>query len=185
MISTNDLRPGITIVHDGRLCEVQEYQHVKPGKGGAFVRAKLKDIETGQALDYTWKGEQKVEQAFIESRKFEYIYRDGNLFHFMDLKTYDQIPVDAAKVGDLAKYLRENLEVTLAFHKKNLVGLTLPGSVDLRVVETDPGVKGDTATGGTKPATLETGATIQVPLFLNEGNVVKVDTRTGEYLERV
>ena len=185
MISTNDLRPGMTIVHGGRLCDVLEYQHVKPGKGGAFVRVKLKDIETGQALDHTWKGEQKVEQAYLENRKLEYIYRDGNLFYFMDLETYDQMAIDGEKVTHLAEYMKENTEVTVTFHGDHIVGVKLPDFMALQVAKTDPGLKGDTATGGTKPATLETGAMVQVPLFINEGDVLKVDTRTGTYVERM
>ncbi len=184
MISTNDLRPGRTIVHGDRLCQVVEYHHVKPGKGGAFVRVKLRDIRTGQMLDHTWKGEQKVEQAFLETRRLEYLYREGDRFVFMDLETYDQIELGGDMVGPAAELMRENLQLEFTFHEGKVVGIKLPDFVVLKVAKTDPGVKGDTATGGSKPAALETGCTIQVPLFVNEGDAVKVDTRTVEYVGR-
>ena len=174
----------MSIVHGDRICQVVDYHHVKPGKGGAFVRAKLRDIRTGQVIDYTWKGEQKVEQAILNARKFEYLYSDGSSYVFMDIETYEQIEVGTDVIGAAANLMRENTQVELTFHENAVVGFKLPDFVALEVVETDPGVKGDTATGGSKPATLETGCTIQVPLFIGEGEKVKVDTRTVEYVGR-
>ncbi len=174
----------MAIVHGDRICQVVEYQHVKPGKGGAFVRAKLRDIRTGQVIDHTWKGQQKVEQAYLDTRRFEYLYKDGAEYVLMDLETYDQIHIGDDMAGRVTKVMKENTPVELTFYNESIVGIKLPDFVTLKVAKTDPGLKGDTATGGTKPATLETGCTIQVPLFINEGDTVKVDTRTVEYVGR-
>lgn len=175
----------MTIRHSGRMCDIVSYQHVKPGKGGAFVRVKLRDVKTGQAIDQTWKGEQKVEQVILRGLKFEYLYGDGTLYHFMDLDTYEQIAVDKEKVGSASEFMKENLQVTITFDDKTPVAVKLPDFVELCVTDTQPGERGDTATGGAKPATLETEATVRVPLFVNVGDTVKVDTRTGTYVERV
>jgi len=184
-ISTNDMRAGQTIIHNGRLCLVTEYERVKPGKGPTFVHVKLKDINTGQVLDHTWRGEQKVELAILSGRPHQYLYNDGHLYHFMDLETYDQIALEEEFVGGVAEYLVENMEVTITFHEKKPVKVDVPNFVELKVVKTAPGVRGDTVSGATKPATLESGAVIQVPLFVSEGDVLKVDTRTGTYVTRV
>ena len=183
-MTTNDIKNGMSLIFEGRLVQVVEFQRVKPGKGASFVRARLRDFKSGQLLDQTWKGEQKLEPAFIESRKFEYIYRDGDHYYFMEQETYEQVPVDAELVGAGAKFLKENTPATLMVHGAEIVAVNLPDFVILEVTQTDPGVRGDTATGSFKPATLETGATVQVPLFVTQGDHVKVDARTGAYVER-
>lgn len=185
MISTNDMRPGQAIIYEGRICVIVEYDRVKPGKGPTFVRAKLKDINTGQLLDKTWRGEQKVELAILEARPHQFLYRQGEQFHFMDTQSYDQITLGLEQVGeDQAKFLKENMEVTITSHNQKALKVELPPFVNLKVTSTSPGVRGDTVSGASKPATLESGATIQVPLFINEGDLLKVDTRTGTYVTR-
>ena len=184
MISTNDLRAGMYVVHNGRLCQVSHYEFYKPGKGASIVRVKLKDLKTGQSLDHTWKGEQKVEQAIVSRRPHEYLYRDGSQFHFMDTETYDQVPLNGEMVEGILPYLKENEPVSVAFHGDEIIGVELPDFVALKVTHAEPGVRGDTATGATKTVTLETGATLTVPLFIEEGDTLKVDTRTGEYVTR-
>ena len=185
MISTNDLRAGMYIVFEGRVCQVTHYEFYKPGKGSSIVRVKLKDLDTGQTLDKTWKGEQKVDQAIVTRRPYEYLYNDGAMFHFMDAETYDQKEIPAAQVEGILPFLKENTRVSLVMHESRILGVELPDFVELKVVEAEPGVKGDTATGATKTVKLETGATLTVPLFIVEGDVLKVDTRTGEYVTRV
>ena len=185
MISTNDLRTGMYIVFDGRTCQVTHYEFFKPGKGSSIVRVKLKDLVTGQTLDKTWKGEQKIEQAIVTRRPYEYLYTDGTMYHFMDMDNYEQIELPEESVKDLLPFMKENCRVNLVLHESKVLGAELPDFVELKVVEAEPGVKGDTATGGTKNAKLETGATITVPLFVEEGDVLRVDTRTGEYVTRV
>ncbi len=185
MIWTADLRTGISILLNGRLYEVVEADHVKPGKGAAFVRTRLRDMETGSLMSQTFKGEQKVEQAIVTERKMEYLYRAGDLYYFMDTSSYEQVSLPESQVQHMVSYLKENCEVTFRMYKDRIVGVSLPDTVVLRVAQTGPGVRGDTATGGSKPATLETGVTIQVPLFVNTGDAVKVDTRSGQYLVRV
>lgn len=185
MISTNDLRQGMFIVYEGRVCRVTHYEFFKPGKGGSIVRVKLKDLTTGRTLDKTWKGEQKVEQAIVTRRAHEYLYRDGEMFYFMDSENYDQLALSGATVADILHFLQENMQVSLILHGQTVIGVELPDFVELRVVEAEPGVKGDTASGGSKPIKLETGATINVPLFINEGDVLRVDTRTGQYVTRI
>ena len=179
------MRAGQAIVHDGRLCLIADYQRVKPGKGPTFVKVKLKDINTGQLLDHTWRGEQKVEQAILLSRPHQYLYSQGNLYCFMDVETYDQITLDSDFVGDAAQYMVENMEVQILFHNDKPVKVSTPDFVELKVTQTDPGVKGDTVSGATKPATLASGAAVQVPLFVNTGDVLRVDTRTNTYVTRV
>lgn len=185
MISVNNLRTGLTIEVDGELWEVLEFLHVKPGKGQAFVRTKLRNVRTGNVLDRTFKAGERVEQARVDNRPMQFLYRSGDEFVFMDTETYDQLSLPAQRLGDAVNYLKDNMEIFIKFYGDEAVGVDLPTTVDLQVTHTEPGLKGDTATGATKPATLETGLVVQVPLFVNVGDVVKVDTRTGEYLSRV
>lgn len=184
-ISTNDFRPGITVIIDGEIYMVLEAQHVKLGRGGAHVRTRLKHLLTGNVLERNFKAGEEFEQAIVERRPYQFLYRQGDEFVFMDTETYDQVTLSGDQVGDAALFLKEGAEVTLVFHEGNPLMVELPTSVELQVVDTDPGVRGDTASGGSKPAKLETGAVIQVPLFINVGDVVKVDPRTGRYIERV
>lgn len=185
MISTADFRNGMVIVQDNNLMEIVEFQHVKPGKGGAFVRTKLKNVLTGRVLEKTFRSGERMEQARLVEEPYQYLYNDGDLFYFMHKETYDQIPVAAEMIGDAKNWLKENDDIGLLFHEGKPLSISIPTTVNLTISQTDPGVQGDRAQGGTKPAVLETGATIQVPLFVNEGDVVKVDTRTGQYMERV
>ncbi|HPO14379.1 MAG TPA: elongation factor P [Candidatus Hydrogenedentes bacterium] len=185
VISTADFRNGLVVELDGSLMEIVEFQHVKPGKGGAFVRTKFKNVLTGRVLEKTFRSGEKMEEARIEERKWQYLYHDGDLFHFMDPMSFEQMAVNEDVVGDNAQWIKENMEIGLLFHGERVIATRVPLFVELKITRTDPGLQGDRATGGTKPATLETGAVIQVPLFLNEGTVVKVDTRTGGYIERV
>lgn len=171
---------------DGRLYTVVEFLHVKPGKGGAFVRSKLKDVKSGRVLDVTWRAGEKVENIRLERQKIQFLYRDGELFHFMKSDTYEQLALSGDVVDEsVSAYLKEGQEVEMLFDREEPVAVECPNFVELTVVRTVPGVKGDTASGGSKPATLETGTVLQVPLFIQEGQVVKVDTRTGEYVSRV
>jgi len=183
--STNDLKNGMTLSIDGQLWNVVEFQHVKPGKGGAFVRTTLKNVLSGKVVDKTFNAGTKVEVANVDKREMQYLYQDGNDYIFMDTSTYDQIPVPAETVGSARDYLLENMTATVAVHNSTPLYAELPASVELLIAQTDPGLQGDRSTGGNKPATLETGATISVPLFITTGEKVKVDTRTGDYLGRV
>lgn len=185
MISTNDFRTGLTIEVDGEIYEVIDFQHVKPGKGAAFVRSKLKNLRTGAVIDRTFRAGEKVPRAHLDRREMQYLYRDGDSFVFMDNETYDQISLSEEQLGENVKFLKENMNIYLLTHEGKIIGVELPNFVELKVVDTEPGVRGDTAAGGTKPATLETGLVVQVPLFVEAGDVIRVDTRTGEYLERV
>ncbi|HEY4463934.1 MAG TPA: elongation factor P [Streptosporangiaceae bacterium] len=184
MATTNDLKNGITLNLDGNLWTVVEFQHVKPGKGGAFVRTKLKNVMSGKVVDRTFNAGVKVDVANVDKREMQYLYREGEDFVFMDTQDYDQPRVSAATVGDAASYLLEEQTVTVAFNDGTPLYVDLPAAVELTVSATDPGLQGDRSTGGTKPAKLETGAEIQVPLFISTGEKVKVDTRTGQYLGR-
>lgn len=184
MISAGDFRNGLTFEMDGQLCQVMEFQHVKPGKGAAFVRAKIKNIITGSTVEKTFNPNDKYEQARIEKREMQYLYNDGQLYYFMDTETYEQIPVGKDLLGETLMYIKENDTVQVLSYKEKVFGIEPPFFVELEVTETEPGYRGDTAQGATKPATLETGAVIKVPLFINEGDKVRVDTRTGEYMER-
>jgi elongation factor P len=183
--TTNDLKNGLVLNLDGQLWTVIEFQHVKPGKGGAFVRTKLKNVLSGKVVDRTFNAGVKVETATVDKRDMQFLYRDGDLFVFMDKDTYDQINVPEATVGDAAHFLLEGQDATVARHEGDPLYVELPAAVVLEITYTEPGLQGDRSTGGTKPATLETGYVIQVPLFLEQGVNVKVDTRTGEYLGRV
>ena len=184
MATTNDLKNGMTLNIDGQLWTVVEFQHVKPGKGGAFVRSKLKNVLSGKVIDRTFNAGVKVDVANVDRREMQYLYREGEDFVFMDTETYDQPRIPAAVVGDAANYLLEEQTVTAAFNDGTPLYVDMPAAVELSIRQTDPGVQGDRSTGGTKPATLETGATIQVPLFISTGEKIKVDTRTGQYLGR-
>lgn len=185
LISTNDLKTGVTVEIDGEVYMVVDFQHVKPGKGAAFVRTKIKNVKTGQVFERTFRAGEKLSRAIVERKTMQYLYSEGDVFYFMDTQTYDQVPLTKDQIGDSIKYLKENMEVMVMFYEGVSIGIELPTFVELEVTETEPGFKGDTATGGSKPATLETGATVQVPLFINIGDVIRVDTRTGEYLSRV
>ncbi|TAM85459.1 MAG: elongation factor P [Jatrophihabitans sp.] len=185
MATTNDLKNGMVLNLDGQLWTVVEFQHVKPGKGGAFVRTTLKNVLSGRSLDRTFNAGTKVETATVDKRAMTYLYREGSEFVFMDGETYDQMHVPEGTVGDGANYLLDNTEVVVAVHEGQALYVELPTSVELVISHTDPGLQGDRSTGGTKPATLETGAEIQVPLFVSTGEKVKVDTRDGRYLGRV
>ena len=185
MATTNDLKNGLVLNMDGVLWTVVEFQHVKPGKGGAFVRTKLKNVLTGKVVDKTFNAGLKIETATVDKREMQYLYKDGDDWVFMDTTTYDQVHVPDAVVGDMAKYLLENQNATVATHEGVPIYIELPASVELMITYTEPGLQGDRSTGGTKPATVETGYQIQVPLFLEQGTKVKVDTRDGSYLGRV
>jgi elongation factor P len=182
--TTNDLKTGLVLDLDGQRWSGVQFQHVKPGKGGAFVRTTLKNVLSGKVVDRTFNAGTKVETATVDKRSMTYLYREGDDFVFMDSETYEQVPVPAGTVGDGAGYLLENTEVVVAMHDGTPLYVELPTSVELVIEQTDPGLQGDRSTGGTKPATLETGATIQVPLFVSTGEKVKVDTRDGRYLGR-
>ncbi len=185
MITSNDLKNGMTLVVKGELHQLIEFQHIKPGKGHAFVRTKLRNLRTGAVVEHTFRAKEPVEQAFVEKRTLEYLYRDGENFYLMDPETFEQIPISRDLIGEKAQFLKENTELTLLVHGDEVIEVNLPDTVVLEVVETPPGIRGDTVSGGSKPAKLETGATIQVPLFINVGDKVRVDTRNGQYLERV
>ncbi len=184
-VSTNDLKNGMTLDLDGTLFQVLEFQHVKPGKGGAFVRTKMRNVKTGAVLERTFNAGVKVGLAIVERREMQYLYRDVEAYTFMDMGTYEQLPIDADVVGEAAGYLFEGSTATVAVHQGVPIALELPASVALTITQTQPAVKGDTKTNTLKPATLETGLEIQVPLFVEEGERVKVDTRSGAYIERV
>lgn len=185
MISANDLRKGITFEWDGDVYQVVDFQHVKPGKGAAFVRTKIKSVMGGGTKDVTFNPNEKFQEARIESREMQYLYNDGTLYYFMDPQSYEQTPLDKSVVEDAIHYIKENDIAYIKFYQNNAFLVEAPNFVELEVTETEPGVKGDTATGATKPATVETGATINVPLFVNIGDKIKIDTRTNEYLSRV
>jgi elongation factor P len=184
LISSNDLRPGTKILLEGSLFQVLGYQHHKPGKGGAMVRTKLKNLITGAIVDRTFRPEEKIPLAEIEERKMQYLYRQDEDFYFMDTSNYDQVMLKPSQLADAVHYLKEGDIIAIQFHEEEPVGVVLPIFVELKVIRTDPGVRGDTASGGSKPATLETGMVVQVPLFIDEGEVVRVDTRTATYVER-
>lgn len=184
-ISTADFKNGMCIINNGKMCTIVEFQHVKPGKGGAFVRTKLRDIKTGRVVDYTFNAGTKFDSVRLEQRTMQYLYNDGVDFNFMDMSSYEQMAISADTVGDTAKWLKENDEVTLHFAGEELISVEPQMFVELEVSETDPGFKGDTVQGGTKSATLETGATIQVPMYVEVGDVLQVDTRDGRFIKRV
>jgi len=184
MVSAGDFRKGLTIEIDGQVWVIVDFQHVKPGKGAAFVRTKIKNIMQGNVLEKTFNPSEKFPKAHVETKEMEYLYSDGELFYFMDNETYEQLPLGKDKVEDALQYIKENMTATIKFFKGEAFSVDPPNFVVLQVAETDPGFKGDTATAGNKPAIMETGAKIMVPLFVNEGDMIRVDTRTGEYMER-
>jgi elongation factor P len=184
-VTTAQFKNGMCIQHEGKRWVIIEFQHVKPGKGGAFVRTKLKELESGRVVDYTFRAGEKFDDVRVETKKMQYLYNDGTSFHFMDNTSYEQIELEADFVGEAAKWLKENDEVEVMTADGDYMGVEPPMFVELEVTETDPGFKGDTVQGGTKPATLETGAVVQVPMFVNTGDKLKIDTRDGRYITRV
>ena len=184
MISAGDFRNGITIEYDNNVYQIIEFQHVKPGKGAAFVRTKLKNIKSGGVVEKTFRPTEKCPQARIDRKDMQYLYEDGDLYYFMDTETYDQVAMNYENVGDELKLVKENEMCKICSHNGSVFSVEPPLFVELEITETEPGFKGDTATGASKPATVETGATVAVPLFVNQGDKIKIDTRTGEYLSR-
>ena len=184
MISTNDFRTGLTIEVDGELWQIIEFMHVKPGKGAAFVRTKLRNLQNGNIQERTFRAGEKVEQARIDTRAMQYLYSSGDEYTFMDSETYEQLTLNRKQIERELKFLKENMTVHIMLHNEQVIGIELPNTVELEVVATDPGIRGDTATGGSKPATLETGLVVQVPLFINVGDKLIIDTRTESYVSR-
>jgi elongation factor P len=184
MISAGDFRNGVTFELDGNVVQVVEFQHVKPGKGAAFVRTKFKNVITGAVVERSFNPTDKYPTAFVERKDMQYLYADGDLYYFMDMETYEQEPISKSVLGDSFAFVKENMEVKVLSYKGKVFGVEPPFFVELQVTQTDPGFKGDTATNATKPAVLETGAEVKVPLFINEGDMIRIDTRTGEYMER-
>jgi elongation factor P len=184
-VSTNNLKNGMAIAYDGKTWVIVEFQHVKPGKGGAFVRTKLKEIRSGRVVDITFRGGEKLEDVRLETKNVQYLYNDGDAYHFMDTDSYDQFDLQKDFVGEAEKWLKENEMATIQIAGGEMIGVEAPMFVDLEITDTDPGFKGDTVQGGTKPATLETGAVVAVPMFLNSGDKIRVDTRDGRYVTRV
>ncbi|ADL51665.1 elongation factor P [Clostridium cellulovorans] len=185
MISAGDIRKGTTFEQDGQVFTVIEFLHVKPGKGAAFVRTKLRNVITGGVTETTFNPTAKLQEAVIERKEMQYLYSDGELYYFMDQETFEQIPLNFDQVENAIKFLKENMFAVIKFYKGDAFSVEAPNFVELQIVSTEPGVKGNTASNVTKPATLETGAEIQIPLFVNEGDVIRVDTRTGDYMERI
>lgn len=184
MITAGDFRNGVTFDMDGSVFQIIEFQHVKPGKGAAFVRTKIRNVISGAVVEKTFNPTDKFPTAFIERKDMEYLYNDGDLYYFMDQESYETVPIDRSKLGDAFRFVKENMVVKILSYKGVIFGSEAPNFVELLVTQTEPGVRGDTATYDTKPATLETGAEIRVPIFINEGEMIRVDTRTGEYMER-
>lgn len=184
MVTAGDFRNGVTFEMDGNVYSIIEFQHVKPGKGAAFVRTKIRNVISGAVTEKTFNPNDKYPTAFIERKDMEYLYNDGDLYYFMDSETYEQLPISPNVLGDNFRFVKENMVCKVLSYKGNVFGIEPPNFVELQVTETEPGVKGDTATNVTKPATLETGSEIKVPIFINEGEMIRVDTRTGEYMER-
>lgn len=185
MITTSDFHTGLTIELDGEVYMIVEFLHVKPGKGAAFVRTKLKNIRTGATTERTFRAGEKVERAILDRREMQYLYNSGDDYFVMDNETYEQFSLTREQLGDNIKYLKENMNITVLFYQDKIIGVEMPNFVELVVAETEPGVRGDTASGGSKPAKMETGLIVQVPFFINTGDVLRIDTRTGEYIERV
>ncbi|MDD2688814.1 MAG: elongation factor P [Candidatus Omnitrophica bacterium] len=183
-LSINEIKSGVTILVDDVVYIVIETQHVKPGKGAAFVRAKLRNLKNANIQEKTFRGDEKIEVAFVEERKLQYQYASGAMYHFMDQENFEEVSIPEESVGDKKKFLKDNLEVMGYFYKNATLNINLPNFIEFKIIHTEPGIKGDTAKSGTKPAQIETGATIQVPLFIDAGDSIKVDTRTGEYVER-
>lgn len=184
-LSINEVKSGLTILVDNGVWLVIDTQHVKPGKGAAFVRAKIRNLKNGSVQEKTFRGDEKIEEAFVEEKKLQYQYSSGDLYHFMDQENYEEIAISKENIGDKTKFLKDNLEVSAYYYKDEVLNINIPNFIEFTIVHTEPGIKGDTAKSGTKPARIDTDATIQVPLFINTGDKIKVDTRTGEYVERV
>jgi elongation factor P len=184
MIDTSDFKNGIAIVIDNALYQIVEFQHIKPGKGGAFVRTKLKNLRTKAVLDRTFRAGEKVQEAWITTKKIQYTYKAGSVYYFMDSQDYEEVSINESVLGNNVKFLKEGLEISSLWHNEDIVDVTLPPAVIFKIDNTEPGIKGDTAKAAFKPAVIETGAVVQVPLFVNSGDSIKVDTRTGEYIER-
>lgn len=185
MVSASDFRKGVTFEMDGNVYVIIDFQHVKPGKGAAFVRTKIKNVINGSTTERTFNPSEKFPKAHIETKEMQFLYNDGDLYYFMDLETYEQVPLNYSQVEDAIKYLKDNMNATIKFYKDQAFSVAPPNFVELQIIETEPGFKGDTATGANKPATLETGAVVTVPLFVEQGDVIRIDTRTGDYMERV
>ena len=184
MVSAGDFRNGVTFEWEGKVMQIIEFQHVKPGKGAAFVRTKLRNVITGAVVENTFSPSEKFENAYVDRRQMEYSYNDGNLYYFMDTETYELEPIDGSLLGDSFRFVQENMACTVSSYKGKTFSVEPPNFVDLEIIQTDPGLKGDTATNVTKPATVETGAEVKVPLFISTGERIRIDTRTGEYMER-
>lgn len=184
-LSINEIKSGVTILVEGDVYMVIDTQHVKPGKGAAFVRAKMRNLKTANIQDRTFRGDEKIEEAYVEEKKLQYSYVSGNMYHFIDQESFEEIAVFEDFIGDKKKFLKDNLEVLGYFYKNETLNINLPNFIEVTITHTEPGIKGDTAKSGTKPAEIETGAAIQVPLFINTGDKIKVDTRSGTYVERV
>ena len=185
MISTNQFKNGMTVLLDGQVYSIVNFQHVKPGKGGAFVRTKLKNLRTGQLIDRTFRAGEKVEQAFIEEKRVQFLYRDGEIYHFMDQKNFEEIELSRQHLAEQVGFLKENMELSIAVCNGVILNIKLPTFVELKVAHTEPGVRADTVKAATKSAVLETGAKIEVPLFINKGDTIKIDTRSGRYVSRI
>ncbi len=185
MISVNDFKTGATIELEGQVWQIVDFQHVKPGKGAAFVRAKMKNVRTGGVIERTFRAGEKVPKAHLDKREMQYLYSDSDGYVFMDNESFDQLSVSPEQLGDGSKWLKENMNIQIVLYNESIIGLDLPNFVELRVADTEPGIKGDTATGANKKATLETGAVVNVPLFVETGDVLRIDTRSGEYMDRV
>jgi len=184
-LSINEIKNGLTILVDGDVYMVIDFQHVKPGKGAAFVRTKLRNLKNNNVLERTFRGDEKIEEAYIEERKLQYQYSAADMYNFMDQDNYEEISIAKESMGDKVKFLKDNLEVAAYYYKDEIIYVNLPNFIEFKIIHTEPGIKGDTAKSGTKPATIDTGATIQVPLFIDTGDFIKVDTRSGSYVERV
>jgi len=185
VIGGSDLKNGMTILYNGAPHRIEYFQHVKPGKGSAFTRTKLRNLVTGSVIEYTFKAREDIETALVERKELEYLYREPSELHFMDPETYEQVAFPAGRCENIAPFLKENIRVTVTMYQDKMLDIALPNFVELKIVRTDPGFRGDTVTGGTKPATLEIGGVVQFPMFVNEGDVIQIDTRTAEYLSRV
>jgi elongation factor P len=183
-LSINDIKSGVTVLLDGEVYMAIETQHVKPGKGAAFVRVKLRNLKNASIQDRTFRGDEKIEEAYVDERKLQYLYSSGGIYRFMDQENFEEIAISEEFIGDKKRFLKDNLEVAGYFYKNDTLNINLPNFIEFKIVHSEPGIKGDTAKSGTKPAEIETGASIQVPLFINVGDSIKVDTRTGEYVER-
>jgi elongation factor P len=184
-LSINEVKNGLTVLIDNNVYMIIDFQHVKPGKGAAFVRIKLRNLRNNNVQEMTFRGDEKIEEAYIEERKLQYQYSSGDMYHFMDQDNYEEISITKDILGEKVKFLKDNLEVSAYYYKEDVVNVVLPNFIEFKIMHTEPGIKGDTAKSGTKPATVDTGAAVQVPLFIDSGDFIKVDTRTGSYVERV